>query len=121
MDLFETVLRLSAPLIFVALGGYFSERAGVINIALEGLMAVGALAGAIFAHETGAASFGVLGGIVAGGLYALLYGVLVLKARANQIVAGTAMNLLAVGVAPFICKALYGVTGSTPHLRFRSV
>jgi len=123
-QLLASTLRVSTPLIFAALGGMFSERAGVINIALEGLMLAGALGGAIGTLATGSPWLGSVCGVGAGVVLAAFYGLFVIRLRANQIVAGTAINLLALGLTPFICKILYDVTGSTPAIplehRFQS-
>jgi simple sugar transport system permease protein len=119
-----SVLRLATPLIFTALGGLFSERSGVINIALEGFMLVGALAGAVVALATGSAPLGFLAAGVAGALFALLYAAITIHGRADQVVAGTAINFLAMGMNPLILKLLYDSTGGTPSLpleaRFQS-
>jgi len=109
-------LRISTPLVFAALGGMFSERAGVINIALEGLMLVGAFGAAVGTLITHSPWLGSAVGIGAGVGLAAVYGLLVIRLRANQIVAGTAINLLALGLTPFLCKVLYDVTGSTPNI-----
>lgn len=116
LDLAMSSLRLATPLIFAAMGGLLSERSGVINIALEGKMLIGAFAAAVAAHATGSAWAGLLAGGGAGLLLALAYGGLVLPLKANQIVAGTGINMLAAGVPPFVAKILYDVTGSTPGL-----
>lgn len=117
-------LRISTPLVFAALGGMFSERAGVINIALEGLMLMGAFAAAVGTLVTHSPWLGSVAAMLAGMTLAALYGLLVIRWRANQIVAGTAINMLALGLTPFLCKILYDVTGSTPNIplesRFRS-
>lgn len=119
-----STLRLATPLIFAALGGLLSERAGVINIALEGLMLAGALAAAVGTLATHSPWLGSACGMMAGVALAALYALLVIRLRANQIVAGTAINMLALGLAPFVCKILYDVTGSTPAIpideRFQS-
>lgn len=112
----ESSLRLATPLIFAALGGLLSERSGIVNIALEGKMLVGAFAAAAFAAWSGSPWLGFLAGGVAGLLMGLIYSGLVLPLRANQIVAGTGINMLAMGVVPFAGKVLYDVTGSTPAL-----
>jgi simple sugar transport system permease protein len=117
-------LRISTPLIFAAMGGMFSERAGVINIALEGLMLIGAFGAAVGTLVTHSPWLGSGVAMAAGMGLAALYGLLVIRWRANQIVAGTAINMLALGLTPFLCKILYDVTGSTPNIpleaRFRS-
>jgi simple sugar transport system permease protein len=102
----------------------FSERAGVINIALEGLMLIGAWAAAVGTLVTHSPLLGSGLGMAAGIVLAGLYGFFVIRLRANQIVAGMAINMLAFGLTPFLCKILYDVTGSTPAIpigdRFQS-
>lgn len=124
LQLLASTLRVSTPLIFAALGGMFSERSGVINIALEGLMLVGAFAAAVGTSATHSPWLGLLCGMGAGVGLAAIYALFVIRLRANQIVAGTAINLLALGLTPFLCKILYDVTGSTPAIpigeRFQS-
>lgn len=123
-QLLGSTLRVSTPLIFAALGGMCSERAGVINIALEGMMLTGAFGAAVGTLATHSPWLGSLCGMAAGLLLAGIYAVSVIRLRANQIVAGTAINLLALGLTPFLCKILYDVTGSTPAIpledRFQS-
>src|SRR5271169_5162557 len=123
-QLIASTLRVSTPLIFAALGGMLSERSGVINIALEGLMLLGAFAAAVGTLLTHSPWLGSAFGMSAGVLLAAVYALFVIRLRANQIVAGTAINMLAMGLTPFICKILYDVTGSTPAIplpeRFQS-
>jgi general nucleoside transport system permease protein len=118
LQLIAPTLRLSTPLIFAALGGLCSERAGVINIALEGLMLTGAFGAAVGTLATHSPWLGSLCGMAAAVLLAALYALLVIQLRANQIVAGTAINMLAMGLTPFLCKIRYDVTGSTPMIPF---
>lgn len=108
------VLRVSTPLIFAALGGMWCERSGVIQIGLEGYMLTGAFFAAAATHASGNPWIGLLAGAAAGWILSLLYGLTVLSWRANQIVSGTAFNLFALGVAPFLSKIWYDSTGSTP-------
>lgn len=118
-DAFElsmATMRLATPLLFAAMGGLLSERAGVINIALEGLMIVGAFTAAVCALSTGSPWLGFFAGALAGMAAAALYAFVVLECGANQIVAGTGINMLAMGIPPFVAKILYDVTGSTPAL-----
>src|SRR6266446_4079788 len=115
-QLLASTFRLSTPLIFAALGGMFSERSGVVNIALEGLMLVGSFAAAVGTLVTHSPWLGSAFGMAAGVLLAAAYALFVIRLRANQIVAGTAINMLAMGLTPFICKILYDVTGSTPAI-----
>jgi general nucleoside transport system permease protein len=123
-QLLASTLRVSTPLIFAALGGMFAERSGVINIALEGMMLIGAFGAAVGTIVGHSPWVGALAGMTAGMALAATYGLFVIRLRSNQIVAGTAINMLAMGLTPFLCKILYDVTGSTPAIplseRFQS-
>jgi general nucleoside transport system permease protein len=114
--LLAATLRYATPLIFGALGGLFSERSGVINIALEGIMLVGAFFGAWGADFTGSWIGGLVVAIAAGIVFALIHAVFAISLRADQIVSGTALNLLAVGVTGYLYVALYGETGTPDDL-----
>jgi general nucleoside transport system permease protein len=124
LQLLTSTFRVSTPLVFAALGGMFSERAGVINIALEGMMLAGAFGAAVGTLATHSPWLGFACGLGAGLCLAAIYALFVIRLRANQIVAGTAINMLALGLTPFLCKLRYDVTGSTPMLpieeRFQS-
>jgi len=111
-----SILRGATPLLFASLGGLFSERSGVIQIGLEGMMLIGALAGATTAQLMHSPWLGFLAAALGGVLVAMLYGLFALKLKADQIVSGTAINILAVGVAPFITKLIFDTTGATPSL-----
>ena len=115
-----STLRMSTPLLFAALGGLCSERAGIINIALEGFLLVGAFAGAVVTLMTGSPWLGFMAAAMAGALYGLLYGIFVISLRANQIVVATAMNFFAMGTIPFALKILYDSTGASPAIPFES-
>jgi ABC-type uncharacterized transport system permease subunit len=115
-----SVLRGATPLIFASIGGLLSERAGIIQIALEGIMLMGALCAAIGALSTGSPWFGFLCGAGAGLFTTLIFGIFALFLRTDQIIVGTGINLLAVGFAPFVTKILYDSTGSTPNLAMES-
>ncbi|HEX7878271.1 MAG TPA: ABC transporter permease, partial [Candidatus Eisenbacteria bacterium] len=111
-----STIRLATPLIWAAMGGLLCERAGVVNIALEGLLLTGAFVGAVAAHDTGSPWLGLAAGMAAGSLVGLLYAVATVRFRADQIVAGTAINILVVGLTAVVARALFGVTGSSPAL-----
>jgi simple sugar transport system permease protein len=113
---FAAVLRISVPYVLAALGGTWSERAGVINIALEGMLLGGAFATTVAAWFTGSAAFGILAGAAAGVLLAALYAGLVLRFRADQIVCGLAINLLADGLTRFLLKAIYDSSSNSPRV-----
>ena len=109
-------IRLATPLIFAALGGMFSERSGIVNIALEGLMLVGAFTAAVMTYELNNPYLGLLCGVIAGAITALLYAVAVIKFEADQVVAGMAINLLMLGLPQLISGAVYDSSGSTPQI-----
>jgi len=113
--LFSTV-RLATPLLLAALGGLFSERSGVINIALEGMMLAGAFTSATVTHYAGNPWIGLLAGITAGCLIALIHAVACIHFDADQVVTGTAINILMLGVPTLLSGALFETTGSTPQL-----
>src|ERR1700687_1379424 len=94
LELAGSTVRGSTPLLLAALGGFICERSGVINIALEGLMLAGAFAAAAAAYATGNPWIGMGAGIGAGVFLGVIYALSVIPMRANQIVAGTAINLL---------------------------
>ena len=109
-------LRLATPLIFAGLGGMFSERSGVINIALEGLMLMGAFTAAVATYELHNPYLGLLCGVVAGGALAFVYAVACIRFEADQVVAGMGINILMAGLPALISGSIYDSTGSTPQL-----
>ncbi|MBD2179646.1 ABC transporter permease [Aerosakkonema funiforme] len=100
-------LRLSVPLAFAALGGLFSERSGVLNIALEGMLLSGAFAGAAGAFFTGNVWVGMLSAIAVGGMVGLLHSYLCVTLRVDQLVSGLAINLTAIGLTSFWSRILF--------------
>jgi simple sugar transport system permease protein len=113
--IFSTI-RLATPLIFAALGGMFSERAGVINIALEGLMLAGAFTAAVATYELNNPYIGFLCGLLAGAVLAFIYAVAVIKFEADQVVAGFAISMLMIGLPAVISSAIYDSAGSTQQI-----
>jgi general nucleoside transport system permease protein len=116
LSLIFSAIRLATPLIFAALGGMFSERSGIINIALEGLMLAGAFTAAVATYELSNPYIGLLCGMLAGGALALIYAIAVIKFEANQVVAGTAINFLMLGLPQLLSGAIYDSSGSTPQV-----
>ncbi len=111
-----STIRLSTPLILAALGGMFSERSGVINIALEGMMLAGAFTAAAITYATGSPWIGLLGGMAAGLVIAAIHAVACIRFRADQVVTGTAINILMIGVPGFLSGAFFLSSGSTPQI-----
>jgi simple sugar transport system permease protein len=108
------VVRITIPYILAALGGCFSERSGVINIALEGKLLVGAFAAAVGAWSSDSALVGALCGAGAGTLVAALYALCVIRFRADQIVSGVAINLMALGLTRYLLKLFFDSTSNSP-------
>jgi general nucleoside transport system permease protein len=111
-----SALRLATPLLLAALGGLYSERSGVINIALEALLLAGAFTAATVTHYTGNAWLGLLAAIAAGLLVSLVHGVVCIRFRADQVVTGTALNIVFLGLPQLLAGALFASTGATPQL-----
>jgi simple sugar transport system permease protein len=109
-------LRLATPLIFAAMGGLMSERSGVVNLALEGFMLIGAFTGAVVGYQTSSAWAGWIAAGVVGLAIGLLYAFFVIALKADQIITGMAFNLLVMGLIPFLTKIFFNSTGSTPSL-----
>ncbi len=102
MELIESALRVSTPLVFAALGGVLSERVGVVNIGLEGMLLAGAFAAWTVAFHTGDPWIGLLAAAVVGILLGLLHAFAVLKLRVDAIISGVAINLLAAGLTSYL-------------------
>lgn len=115
-QLFWSTIRLATPLILAALGGLFSERAGVINIALEGMMLAGAFTAASVTWAVGNPWIGLLAGAAAGLVIAGIHAIACIRYRADQVVTGTAINILMIGIPGFLGGALFLSSGSTPQL-----
>ena len=109
-------LMYSTPLVFGALGGVISERSGVVNIGIEGMMTIGALAGAGTSFYTGNPWLGFLVAGIAGGVFALLHAVASVTFKADQNVSGIALNLLGPGLALFCARLMWGGGTQSPTI-----
>lgn len=111
--LVSTTLIYATPLILTSIGGTFSERSGVVNVGLEGIMVMGAFSGVVFnlefADAFGKATpwIGVLVGGVVGLLFSIIHAAATVNFRADHIVSGTVLNLLAPALAVFLCRVIY--------------
>lgn len=114
--LFAAMLRYATPLTFAAIGGMISERSGVVNIGLEGMMLMGAFFAAWGADVTGSWILGLLIGAGFGGLLALVYAYFAIHLRADQIVGGMAINFLALGITGYMFVDVYGANGTPADL-----
>ncbi len=113
--LFIGMLQYSTPLVFAGLGGLVAERSGVTNIGLEGMMLTGAFVGYYGADAGGSWVVGVLAGAFAGGVAGLIHAVFAIHLRADQIVSGTAINILAAGGTAYAFRSVYG-TSDLPEI-----
>ncbi len=111
-DYLASTLRLTVPLAYAALGGLYSERSGVINIALEGMLLTGAFISATATFYTGNVWIGVLAALLVGGLVGLLHAFLCVTLRVNQLVSGLAINLVAAGLTSFFARLIFNGTNS---------
>ncbi len=114
--LLAAALRYATPLTFAALGGVTSERAGVVNIGLEGMMLTGAFFGAWGADVTSSWVGGIVIGLAAGGVMGLVHAIFAVSLRADQIVSGTAINFLALGITGYLYVKIYGDQGTPDDL-----
>ena len=116
ISLLWSTLRLATPLILAALGGLFSERSGVINIALEGMMLAGAFTAAAVTWAVGNPWVGLLAGMGAGLVMAAIHAIACIRYKADQVVTGTAINILMIGLPGFLSGAFFLSSGSTPQI-----
>ncbi len=116
LSLLASMIRLSTPLILASLGGLFSERSGVINIALEGMMLSGAFTAAAVTAKTQSPWLGLLAAGLAGVLVAFIHAVASIEYKADQVVVGTAINILFLGIPALVSGAMFESTGATPQL-----
>ena len=113
--LIAQTLAAATPLVFAAIGGMFSERSGVVNIGLEGMMLMGAFWGVYGADKGGSWIVGILVGAGVGGVLALVYAYFAIHLRADQIVGGTAVNFLALGITGYFLFQIYHVRSRQQH------
>lgn len=114
-DIAAATIRISTPLLFAALGGLLSERAGTFAVGIEGMMLAGAFAGAISAFSFGSVALGFVMAALGGAMVGSLLAVATAKCRADQMVAGLAINVLVLGLSSFLLRGLFG--GRAPVIR----
>ncbi len=102
VGMLDASLGRAVPIVLAALSGVLSERAGVVNIAIEGMMLAGALAATLVGSVAGSPWIGLLAGVAAGGVLGLIHGVLSIKYRTDQIISGVVINIFAGGLTAFI-------------------
>ncbi|SMB92025.1 nucleoside ABC transporter membrane protein [Thermanaeromonas toyohensis ToBE] len=109
-------IRTAVPLLIAATGLIFSERAGVVNIGVEGMMLMGSLAGVAGSYFLGDAWLGVLAAVLTGAICGLFFAYLVVSAQADQVVIGTAFNILGLGVTTSFARVIFGVNTAPPAI-----
>lgn len=114
ISLILATIRQAAPILITGIGGMFSEITGVVNIGLEGMMLMGAFSAAVVSYFTGNPYVGILGGMMTGGIMALLHGIISIRYKGNQVVSGVAINSFASGFTVFMLRVLFNQSGNTP-------
>ena len=109
-------LRIAVPYLLAASGGVMSERAGLIGLSLEGYMLGGAFCAALGSYVTGSPWAGVAAAVLGGGALALLYAVSAIRYRADQVVVGIAINLLAIGLTRFFLRLIFDSSSNSPRI-----
>ncbi len=115
-DFLAQAVRIAIPYLFAAAGGVVAERAGIVSLALEGFMLTGAFAAALGSFYFHSAWAGLLCGVLAGLLFGLVHAVASIRYRADQIVVGIAINLLAVGLTRFFLHLAFGSSSNSPRV-----
>ena len=112
----SAAVRLATPILLAALGETFTERSGVLNLGLEGIMLMGALSGFVGAYATGNLWGGVLAALITGALMALLMGFLSVTAKVNQVVAGLGITILGSGLSTLLFRLFFGLRTIPPTI-----
>jgi simple sugar transport system permease protein len=110
------MIRIAIPYLFAASGGVVAERSGIVSLTLEGFMLSGAFGAVVGANYSGSAWVGVLTGVFAGLIFSLIHAVATIRYRADQVVVGVAINLLAIGVTRFFLKLFFASSSNSPRV-----
>lgn len=111
--LIASMLRMATPLIFTALGGVISERSGVVNIGLEGMMTIGAFFAVYGSYKTGSPWIGIIYALIGGAIIALIHAVLSIHLKADQTISGVGINLFSTAITSYLIMQLFGRNGQT--------
>jgi simple sugar transport system permease protein len=117
VGLFAAALRMATPIAYASLGGIFSERVGIINIGLEGMMLTCAFTGVTASYYTGNPWLGVLAALLVGGLLGFFHAVLTVKFIGDQIVSGTGINIFALGFTAYMSQVIWGSRGASDSVK----
>ena len=110
------MIRIAIPYLFAASGGVVAERSGIVSLTLEGFMLSGAFGAVVGTHYSGSPWIGVLSGMFGGLIFALIHAVTTIRYRADQVVVGVAINLLAIGVTRFFLKLFFASSSNSPRV-----
>lgn len=121
LDVAAAGIRLATPIFMASVGETFSQRAGVVNVGLEGMMLVGAFTGVMGAHYTGNPWIALLAAAAGGLLVALIHGLVSITLAGNQVVSGIALNLAALGITGFLTNVAFGGQTATAGTGFHAV
>jgi len=113
VGLLAGTIRMATPLVLAGIGGVFTERSGVINIGMEGMMLFGAFFGVLISHLTGSPWLGLIAGVVVGGLSGWLHAFVAIRYSANQIVSALGINILALGLTAYLSELIWGSRGAS--------
>jgi simple sugar transport system permease protein len=116
LNTLDAALRQATPIALAAMGGTFSERSGIINIGLEGMLLMGAFAGVLGSFITGSAWVGVLAAVFSGALTAAVFSLFTVELKANHVVAGVGVNILALGLTTWLMQVIWGTRGTSPSV-----
>jgi simple sugar transport system permease protein len=116
INTFVAAIRISTPIALAAMGGAYSERAGIINIGLEGMILFGAFGGVLGSFVSGSPWLGVLSAMVFGGFLGYVLALFTVKFKADQVVAGVALNIFSLGATTWLMQVLWGSRGSSPNV-----
>jgi len=116
INTFVAAIRISIPIVLAAMGGAFSERAGIINIGLEGMILFGAFAGVLGSFLSGSAWVGVLLAIAFGGFLGYVLAIFSIKFKADHIVVGIALNIFSLGATTWLMQIIWGSRGCSPNV-----
>jgi simple sugar transport system permease protein len=112
-DLLFAMIRLSTPITLAAIGAVICERSGIVNIAMEGIMIIGAFFAVVAAYFSGSPWVGLLGGVLAGGIFSLIHAVGTVSLHLDHVVSGAVLNILAFGIVRYLMVLIFGHPGTT--------
>jgi simple sugar transport system permease protein len=117
IGLFAAAIRMATPIIYASLGGMFSERVGIVNIGLEGVMLTSAFSGVVTSYYTGNPWLGVIAAIIIGGFISFIHAILTIKFLGDQIVSGTGINIMALGFTSYMTQIIWGNRGASESVQ----